>query len=86
MLHFITSSPAQIKRVPIGQCSDSSEELILKLESRFQNYNTLTKSNFDIYDPSINSPKSVNYSLDRKKIYVQSLEGAETVVYSTETK
>lgn len=86
LMLFISLLSAQVKTVPIGECSDSSRELVLTLKSRLQSYNRLTKSNFDTYDPSINSPKSANYSTDGKKLYVQLLEGAETIVYSVETK
>lgn len=38
------------------------------------------------YDPDIYSPKSVTYSKDGKKIYVNSLEGCKTVVYDAQTR
>lgn len=48
------------------------------LVSRRQNYRA---SERDTYDAAINSPKSVNIHPDGGKLYVNSLEGASTVVY-----
>ena len=39
----------------------------------------------DIYEKDINSPKSVSYSVDGNKIYINSLEGNKTVVYDSKT-
>lgn len=36
----------------------------------------------NIRDPEINSPKSVRFAADGKKIYINSLEGGQTLVYS----
>jgi DNA-binding beta-propeller fold protein YncE len=36
----------------------------------------------DIYDPGISSPKSVAFSSDGSKLYINSLEGEQTLVYS----
>lgn len=38
------------------------------------------------YDADINSPKSVTFSADGKKLYVNSLEGGTTVVYDAPTR
>lgn len=40
----------------------------------------------DTYDDAINSPKSVNISVDNSKFYVNSLEGGTTVVYDLATQ
>lgn len=37
---------------------------------------------FNIRDNEINSPKSVRFSADSKKIYINSLEGGQTLVYA----
>lgn len=37
------------------------------------------------YDPDIYAPKSVVFSKDGKKFYVNSLEGCKTVVYDSRT-
>lgn len=68
----VTSTPAQ---APVS----------LELVARFQHRVASTKHPKDKYDRDINSPKSVNYLPEKKKFYVQSLEGLETVVYSIET-
>lgn len=55
----------------------------LTLIDRRQNYNFAERATLDEY---INSPKSANISPDNKKFYVNSLEGATTVVYDMATK
>lgn len=55
----------------------------LTLIDRRQNYNF---SERETLDDNINSPKSVNISPDNSKFYVNSLEGATTVVYDLKTK
>ena len=53
----------------------------LKLKVRFQsNYPTLN-TDFDRYDVAVSSPKSIIFSADGKKFYVNSLEGYTTIVY-----
>lgn len=53
----------------------------MELVARFQHRVASTKDPNDHFDTSINSPKSINYLPGKKKFYVQSLEGNETVVY-----
>lgn len=53
----------------------------MELVARFQHRVADTKDPNDHFDTSINSPKSINYQVEKKKFYVQSLEGHETVVY-----
>lgn len=60
----------------------SSGGLSLTLAGRWQNWNY---SEAATLEKSINSPKSVNISPDGKKVYVNSLEGATTVVFDAET-
>ena len=38
-----------------------------------------------VYEPAINSPKSVKYTKDGSKFYIQSLEGCATIVYDAKT-
>lgn len=57
----------------------------LRLVHRFQKYNKDPFHKSDIYDLSIDSPKSVNFTPDGKKFYVHSLEGQRTSVYDTES-
>ncbi len=77
----------QFPKVKIGTLSAGSAEVQLKLVSRIQSYNASPKRSQDIYDPSINSPKSV-LILEKvvggkpvKKLYVNNLEGGTTTVY-----
>lgn len=51
-------------------------------EKRVQSFSSQTKSENDIYDRSINSPKSALFSDDGRKLYINSLEGGQTVVYN----
>jgi DNA-binding beta-propeller fold protein YncE len=77
---------SQVVQIQIGQKSKGSNEVTLELVNRFQRNEVKPSNVNDSYDVSINSPKSVNYSLDGKKFYVQSLEGCKTVVYNAQTK
>ncbi len=89
LICFITITffgSTQVVRIPIGKTSSGSGELKLTLVNRYQHYNGNPKSKADSFDEAINSPKSVNYSLDGKKFYVQSLEGYTTAVYDAATK
>ncbi|MDO8805763.1 MAG: hypothetical protein Q7R35_15190 [Elusimicrobiota bacterium] len=67
---------------PIGTVSAPADApLRLRLAARFQRYSTSTLSAADVYDPDIDSPKSVVISTDGVTAYVNSLEGLRTVVY-----
>jgi len=77
----------QFPKVKMGIVSTGSAEVTLKLVTRLQSYNAYTKEANDIYDTSINSPKSVLF-LEKmvnhvliKKLYVNNLEGGTTTVY-----
>lgn len=77
---------AQITRIKIGKSSDTTSEVVMALAHRFQSYNWMPKHKYDNYDTSINSPKSVKYSKDGTKFYVQSLEGYTTSIYDSKSK
>ena len=77
---------AQITRIKIGKSSDTTGEVVMALAHRFQSYNWTPKHKSDNYDTSINSPKSVKYSKDGTKFYVQSLEGYTTSIYDSKSK
>jgi DNA-binding beta-propeller fold protein YncE len=78
-------SNAQITRVPIGkESSPTNSEVTIKLVRRYQHYNPKPLSVADVYDNTINSPKSVNILDSKKKFYINSLEGKTTSVYSLE--
>lgn len=66
--------------VPIGTVSTGGS-LTLELVARFQNYDSTPVSPADRYDPDVYSPKSARFSADGKKVWVNSLRGARTVVY-----
>lgn len=56
-------------------------QIQLVREKRVQSFTTKTTNVNDIYDRSINSPKSALFSEDGRKLYINSLEGGQTVVY-----
>ena len=73
---------SQVNCVAIGvKSTPANAEIGLELIHRFQSNNAKPKSAEDIYDQTINSPKSVNILDDKDKFYVHSLEGCETSVY-----
>ena len=80
------SSFTQVVHIPIGKKSTGNGEVSMKLINRYQHYNGGAKNENDSFDSAINSPKSVNYSMDGKKFYIQSLEGYTTAVYDAKTK
>ena len=77
---------AQITRIKIGRESDTTKELSLKLVHRYQAYNMRPSIAADVFDTTINSPKSVKYAKDGSKFYVQSLEGYTTSIYDAISK
>lgn len=74
---------SQILLIPIGTSSiPDNSEVSIRLVKRFQHYNNNTKDTSDCFDPTINSPKSVNILNSKNKFYVNSLEGSTTSVYN----
>ena len=61
--------------------SFANAQIQLVREKRVQSFSAQTKSANDIFDRSINSPKSALFSDDGRKLYIYSLEGGQTVVY-----
>jgi len=57
----------------------------LKLIKTIQAFDIALVSDSMVYDPAINSPKSVLFSKDGSKFYIQSLEGYTTAVYDTKS-
>jgi DNA-binding beta-propeller fold protein YncE len=82
----VITSFSQVVHIPIGKKSTGNGEVTMELVNRYQHYNAGTKDINDSFDSAINSPKSVNYSIDGNKFYVQSLEGYTTAVYDAKTK
>lgn len=73
------------KSIPIGTSSELNSTLKVKLIARLQNNNPHPKDSMDFKQRFIASPKSVKYSMDGSKFYVQSLEGYNTSVYDAKT-
>lgn len=70
--------------VPIGTTSTTGT-ISFTLAARFQNYDSRPDHVSDRYDADVHSPKSVRISPDGKKVWVNSLAGARTVVYDAAT-
>lgn len=74
--------PQSKSGIAIGTAAKAADGSVrLRLAARFQHYNPRPKSSADHYDTAVQSPKSVRFSEDGKKVYVNSLEGGVTVVY-----
>ena len=85
-----------VVRVPIGTSRAShnisppdshngkTSGVRLTLIARFQHYNPTPTDPADHYDPYIFSPKSVQFSADGRKAYVNALEGYATVIYDAQ--
>lgn len=86
LLIFNSIGTAQRSGVPIGTSSNSTNAGVsISLIKRFQHYNAKPNNGNDLFDNSINSPKSVNILNQKKKFYVHSLEGETTSVYDLTT-
>jgi hypothetical protein len=71
-----------ISGVALGTHSEPAEAPVsMLLLARRQSYNPSPAHPMDQYDLDIHSPKSVGFSNDGKKVYVNSLEGGRTVIY-----
>lgn len=64
---------------PVGQFKK------LMLKQRIQAIDSTKLDSLDVFEPTINSPKSVIYSKDGNKFYVNSLEGFATIVFDSKT-
>ncbi len=81
----ISCATAQVQHVSIGTTSSPAKaDVSIQLVRRYQQYNANPINTADVYDVSINSPKSVNILDAKKKFYVHSLEGHTTSIYSLE--
>ncbi len=68
----------KVKILKESQPTDGPLQILMT--SRWQAYNPKPDSPLDHYDADIDSPKSVNFSKDGSRVYVNSLEGSKTVV------
>src|SRR5574344_1939265 len=83
VLLIASAIQAQIVHPQIGETVQSPDKRIsLELVGKKQYFNPGDKSTADA---DINSPKSINVHPNGKKFYVNSLEGATTVVYDMQT-
>ena len=74
---------AQVKHPPIGTSVQSDDgRIMIELIGKKQFYAPHEKGTADA---DINSPKSINVHPDGKKFYVNSLEGATTVMYDMQS-
>ncbi|MDH5180900.1 MAG: beta-propeller fold lactonase family protein [Gammaproteobacteria bacterium] len=73
-------------RVEVGATAAAADgSLRLALSGRYQRYNPNPVAKTDFYDTGVRSPKSVQFHPTKNKVYVNSLEGAKTVVYDSES-
>ncbi|MDE7396270.1 MAG: hypothetical protein K2M98_00930 [Muribaculum sp.] len=88
---YVTSAQTQTAKTPPPvvhpqpgtSASTADGRLTLKLHTKLQNYDWA--DNGPTRDTDIHSPKSVNIHPDGTKLYINSLEGASTVVYDAAT-
>jgi len=86
LVSIINFSAFSQDRNPLGTVSDDlKSEVQLKLVARNQAFKSADLKEHDHYDTAVNSPKSVIFSQDGMKYYVNSLEGYTTVVFATQT-
>ena len=84
---YLTAARERVKeggrkavRVPIGiKASGGGQGLVLV--ARFQNYNGKPKHPADRWERFVHSPKSVQISPDGARVFVQMLEGGNTVIF-----
>jgi DNA-binding beta-propeller fold protein YncE len=78
-----------VERVPMRTKAVSADKaaggLTLELVRRFQHYDPTPDDPADVYDEHVFSPKSVIFSADGTKAYVNALEGNSTIVYDART-
>ena len=72
-------------RVAIGT-KESKDNLTVELTGRFQHFDPKPDVPEDHFDPHIFSPKSVLFTPDGQKAYVNALEGHATLVYNPTTR
>ncbi len=79
----VKTPPPVVHPHPGTSVSSSDGRLTLNLHTKLQNYDWSDKG--PTRDTDIISPKSVNIHPDGTKLYINSLEGASTVVYDAAT-
>ncbi len=80
-------APEAMLSVPVGTRGQSERtgSPRLQLIARWQGFQATTPTPVDHFDLDINSPKSVRFSRDGSRVYVNSLEGYRTVVFDPAT-
>ena len=82
----------KVKKIPVTfvsgvklgtRSTPADSPLSLLFLARRQSYNRQPESPLDIFDADIQSPKSVHFSADGKKVYVNSLEGGRTAIFDS---
>ncbi len=81
----VIAQDLKVSRANIGaESHPGNAEVKLTLIARFRHYSHNTDNSNDIYDKSVNSPKSVLILEEKNKFYVNNLESASTSVYDLE--
>ena len=78
----VASPEDSIRKVQLVEGPNFKE---LKLVKVIQSRTMAPKDPLAVYEPAVNSPKSVTYSKDGSKFYVNSLEGYTTIVFDSKT-
>jgi DNA-binding beta-propeller fold protein YncE len=69
-------------KLAIGEVSRPADGVVrMTLIARRQSYNSDPTHPMDFYDTGVNSPKSVAFNPQGDKVFVNSLEGANTIIY-----
>ena len=77
-----TSLEDSIRKIQLLEAPSFQE---LKLVKVIQSKTMTPKDPLAVYEPAVNSPKSVTYTKDGSKFYVNSLEGYTTIVFDSRT-
>lgn len=72
-------------KLAIGEESKPADGVVrMTLIARRQSYNPNPTHPMDFFDTGVNSPKSVAFNPQGDKVFVNSLEGANTIIYGTQ--
>jgi DNA-binding beta-propeller fold protein YncE len=81
----LTEHVKVVDSIKITKIAENGTFKELKLIKTIQSNVISPKDPLSVYEPAINSPKSVIYSKDGSKFYVNSLEGCVTIVFDSKS-
>ncbi len=82
---FVNTKKQLKDSVKPAKIIDNGKFKDLKLVKILQSKSMDSKESNSVYEPAINSPKSINFSKDGSKFYVNSLEGYTTIVFDSKS-